>query len=69
MLKIEMTAESTVDIVHCLRLPLLDELEGQLLVVDVGGAVAAELAPRLAAQLRGGAFHVDVMLHQLCLLR
>ena len=75
MLKIKMTAESIVDIVHCLRLPLLDELEGQLLVMDVGGAIAApahapaaELALRLAAQLRGGAFHVDIMLHQLCLL-
>ena len=76
MLKIEMTAESIIDIVHCLRLPLLHELEGQLLVVDVGGAVAApapapaaELTLRLTAQLRDGAFYVNIMLHQLCLLR
>ena len=71
-----MAAESIVDVVHLLRLLPLHELEGQLLVVDVGGAVAApvpaaaaELTARLTAQLRGGALDVDVMLHQLCLLR
>ena len=71
-----MAAESIVDIVHLLRLLPLHELEGQLLVVDVGGTVAApvpaaaaELTSRLTAQLRGGALDVNVMLHQLRLLR
>ena len=64
-----MAAEAIVDVVHCLRLPLLHKLKGQLLIVDVGGAVAApasaDLASSLTAHLRGD---FDVVFHQLCLL-
>ena len=57
-----MAAESIVDIVHLLRLLPLHELEGQLLVVDVGGAVAADTPTQLPA------LRLYVLLHQLRLL-
>ena len=59
-----MAAVTVFDIVHWLRFrkPLVDQLEGQLLVVDVGGAVAADTPTQLPA------LRLYVLLHQLRLL-